>query len=161
MSPSCSLPHRSRWHDRRSTPHHVTGRIELLRYGRVSSTSGSVGVANFHGIRDASRGWVNYFAVGHSSRCFGFVRDWVEKKIRRHLMRARKPRGFGWKRWSRRWLYDTLGLFNDYRVRSHALGAAGADQSDPHQAEQCADHQTSLAPRGLVARAPSDTDRAE
>jgi RNA-directed DNA polymerase len=63
------------------------------------------------------RGWVNYFAIGHSSRCFGYVRDWVEKKIRRHLMRARKRRGFGWRRWSKRWLYETLGLFNDYRVR--------------------------------------------
>jgi RNA-directed DNA polymerase len=70
-------------------------------------------------INPILRGWVNYFAVGHSSRCFGFVRDWVEKKIRRHLMRARKRQGFGWKRWSRRWLYDTLGLFNDYRVQSH------------------------------------------
>ena len=73
-----------------------------------------------HLINPILRGWVHYFAVGHSSRCFGFVRDWVEKKIRRHLMRARKRPGFGWKRWSRRWLYDTLGLFNDYRVRSHA-----------------------------------------
>jgi RNA-directed DNA polymerase len=70
-------------------------------------------------INPILRGWVNYFAVGHSSRCFDFVRDWVEKKIRRHLMRARKRGGFGWKRWSRRWLYDTLGLFNDYRVQSH------------------------------------------
>jgi RNA-directed DNA polymerase len=73
-----------------------------------------------HLINPILRGWVHYFAVGHSSRCFGFVRDWVEKKIRRHLMRARKRPGFGWKRWSRRWLYGTLGLFNDYRVRSHA-----------------------------------------
>ena len=63
------------------------------------------------------RGWVNYFAVGHSSRCFSFVKDWVEKKIRRHLMRARKRKGFGWRRWSRQWLYDELGLFNAYRVR--------------------------------------------
>jgi RNA-directed DNA polymerase len=70
-------------------------------------------------INPILRGWVNYFAVGHSSRCFGFVRDWVEKKIRQHLMRARKRQGFGWRRWSRQWLYDTLGLFNDYRVRSH------------------------------------------
>jgi RNA-directed DNA polymerase len=60
---------------------------------------------------------VNYFAVGHSSRCFSFVKDWVEKKVRRHLMRARKRKGFGWQRWSRRWLYDELGLFKDYRVR--------------------------------------------
>jgi RNA-directed DNA polymerase len=44
------------------------------------------------------------------------VRQWVEKKIRRHLARSSKRRGFGWKRWSRRWLYDTLGLFDAYRV---------------------------------------------
>ena len=25
--------------------------------------------------------------------------------------------GFGWKRWSRRWMYGTVGLFTDYRVR--------------------------------------------
>jgi RNA-directed DNA polymerase len=68
-------------------------------------------------INPILRGWVNYFAVGHASRCFGFVRDWVEKKIRRHLMRARGRQGFGWDRWSRRWLYDRLGLFNDYQVR--------------------------------------------
>jgi RNA-directed DNA polymerase len=62
------------------------------------------------------RGWVNYFAVGHSSRCFSYIRDWVEKKIRCHLARASKPQGFGWKRWSREWLYGTLGLFHEYRV---------------------------------------------
>ena len=68
-------------------------------------------------INPILRGWVNYFAVGHSSRCFSFIQDWVAKKIRRHLARARKRQGFGWKRWSQRWLYETLGLFNDYRVR--------------------------------------------
>ena len=62
------------------------------------------------------RGWVRYFAVGDSHQCFGFIKDWVEKKVRRHLMRARNRKGFGWKRWSRRWLYDTLRLFNNYRV---------------------------------------------
>ncbi len=67
-------------------------------------------------INPILRGWVTYFAVGHSSRCFGYVKDWVEKKVRRHLMRSRKRKGFGWKRWSRRWLYDTLGLFGQYRV---------------------------------------------
>ena len=68
-------------------------------------------------INPILRGWVNYFAVGHSSRCFSFVKDWVEKKVRRHLMRARKQKGFGWKGWSRQWLYGELGLFNGYRVR--------------------------------------------
>jgi RNA-directed DNA polymerase len=68
-------------------------------------------------INPILRGWVNYFAVGHSSKCFCFLKDWVEKKVRRHLMRCRKRQGFGWKRWSRRWLYERLGLFNSYRVR--------------------------------------------
>jgi RNA-directed DNA polymerase len=67
-------------------------------------------------INPVLRGWVNYFRVGQSSRCFGYVKDWVEKKVRRHLMRARQRRGFGWKRWSRRWLYRELGLFTQYRV---------------------------------------------
>ncbi|MGH8604963.1 MAG: group II intron reverse transcriptase/maturase, partial [Gammaproteobacteria bacterium] len=39
------------------------------------------------------RGWVNYFAMGHASRCFAYIRDWVEKKIRRHLARARQRQG--------------------------------------------------------------------
>ena len=67
-------------------------------------------------INPILRGWVTYFAIGHSTRCFGHVRNWVERKIRRHLMRARQRGGLGWKRWSRRWLHDTLGLFGHYRV---------------------------------------------
>jgi RNA-directed DNA polymerase len=66
------------------------------------------------------RGWVNYFAMGHASRDFSFIRNWVEQKIRSHLGRARQRRGFGWKRWSREWLYDTLGLFKEYRVQWRA-----------------------------------------
>ena len=46
-------------------------------------------------INPVLRGWVNYFAVGHSSECFSFIKDWVEKKVRRHLMQARNRRGFG------------------------------------------------------------------
>src|ERR1700746_41532 len=68
-------------------------------------------------INPMLRGWVNYFAVGNSSECFTYIRDWVEKKVRRHLAHARKRKGFGWERWSRPWLYVTLGLFNSYRVR--------------------------------------------
>jgi RNA-directed DNA polymerase len=68
-------------------------------------------------INPMLRGWVNYFAVGHSSACFTFIKDWVEKKVRRHMLRARKSKGFGWTRWSRPWLYETLKLFNSYRVR--------------------------------------------
>jgi RNA-directed DNA polymerase len=39
-------------------------------------------------INPILRGWVKYFAVGHSSRCFSFIRQWVEKKIR---VRRAKP----------------------------------------------------------------------
>jgi RNA-directed DNA polymerase len=75
-------------------------------------------------INPILRGWVNYFRVGDSSRCFSMVKRWVEKKIRRHLMRARGRTGMGWKRWSREWLYDKLGLFNDYRVRRQVSSKA-------------------------------------
>jgi RNA-directed DNA polymerase len=68
-------------------------------------------------INPVLRGWVNYFAIGHSGRCFSYIKDWVAKKVRRHVMQARKRRGYGWERWSRQWLYETLGLFDDYRVR--------------------------------------------
>ena len=67
-------------------------------------------------INPILRGWVQYFAFGHSSRCFSYIRDWVEKTVRRHLARASQRHGFGWKRWSKAWLYGALGLFNEYRV---------------------------------------------
>ena len=67
-------------------------------------------------INPILRGWVNYFQIGDSSRCFSMVKRWVEKKVRRHMMRARGRRGMGWKRRSREWIYGTLGLFNNYRV---------------------------------------------
>ena len=75
-------------------------------------------------INPVLRGWVNYFAIGHSSRCFSYVRLWVEKKIRRHLMKARGRKGFGWKRWSNQWLCQKLGLFSDYRVKWPLMKAA-------------------------------------
>lgn len=34
------------------------------------------------------QGWVQYFSMGHSSRCFSFIRNWVEQKIRGHLAKA-------------------------------------------------------------------------
>ena len=51
-------------------------------------------------------------------------RFWGE--VRRHLAQAQKRKGFGWERWSRQWLYDTLGLFNGYRVRRDRPKAAPA-----------------------------------
>lgn len=68
-------------------------------------------------INPILRGWVAYFAIGHSGRCFDFLKDWVEMKALRHLRRARGRRGFGWYGRSRQMLYETVGLFNGYRVR--------------------------------------------
>ena len=84
---------------------------EIFRGSRSQPVGGLIAKIN-----PILRGWVKYFAVGHSSRCFSYIRDWVEKKIRRHLGRACQRQGFGWKRWSRERLYKTLGLFNEYRV---------------------------------------------
>jgi RNA-directed DNA polymerase len=84
---------------------------EEFRHQRSQPVGGMIAVIN-----PILRGWVNYFRVGNAARCFSFVKAWVERKVRRHLMGARGRRGFGWKRWSRAWLYTTLGLFNDYRV---------------------------------------------
>ena len=50
-------------------------------------------------------------------RCFGYIKDWVAKKVRRHMMQARKRTGFGWGRWSKQRIYETLGLFNGYQIR--------------------------------------------
>ena len=71
-------------------------------------------------INPILRGWVNYFRIGHSSSCFSKVKQWVEMKVRKHLIRARGRNGFPWKRRGSEWLYDGLGLFNDYQLRRWA-----------------------------------------
>lgn len=68
-------------------------------------------------INPILRGWVNYYRIGNASRCFDYVKMWVEKRVRRHLMRACKRRGFGWERWNKDWLYQIKGLYSDYQIR--------------------------------------------
>src|ERR1700757_1268078 len=112
-----ALSRRGRWRAH-STPQ-IKKRTALLRklkdiFRRYQSQPASRVVQL---INPVLRGWVNYFAVGHSSECFSMIQDWVEKKIRRHMGRAQNRKGFGWKRWSRQWLYESLQLFDSYRVR--------------------------------------------
>lgn len=76
-------------------------------------------------INPILRGWLNYFRIGNSSRCFGYVKDWVEKKARRHLMKSRKRKGFGWSKCSRKELYK-MGLYNDYQIRYYSPLKAGS-----------------------------------
>ena len=87
------------------------GDVPALSIAAAGSGGGTVELIN-----PVLRGRVGYFAIGHSSRWFGFIKDWVEKKARRHLRRARKRQGFGWNRWSRQCLYETVRLFHRYRV---------------------------------------------
>jgi RNA-directed DNA polymerase len=54
--------------------------------------------------------------IGNAGRCSAYVTNWVERKVRRHLMRATNRPGFGWTRWSTVGLHEALGLFHDYRV---------------------------------------------
>ena len=63
------------------------------------------------------RGWVNYFRIGNSNDTFGKVRNFIEKKVRRFVMKRKGRKGFGWKRWSREEIYQKWGLYNDYRIR--------------------------------------------
>jgi RNA-directed DNA polymerase len=74
-------------------------------------------------INPVLRGWVNYFRFGNSDHTFGYVRNWVEKKIRRHLMRARNCQGFGWNRWSTAWIYRKFNLYDDYMLGRKILTA--------------------------------------
>ena len=67
-------------------------------------------------INPILRGWVNYFRVGHSRDAFSYVKDWVEKKIRRTAMKQKHRQGFGWKRWKRYVIYKYWGLYNKYRI---------------------------------------------
>lgn len=68
-------------------------------------------------INPKLRGWVNYFRIGNSAHCFNRIKDFVESKIRRHIRKAQKRQGFGWKRWSTKQLYLYTGLYNDYAVK--------------------------------------------
>ena len=63
------------------------------------------------------RGWVNYFRIGNSNRTFCKVRNYIEKKVRKFVMKRKKLKGFGWKRWSRAEMYQKWGLYNDYCIK--------------------------------------------
>lgn len=67
-------------------------------------------------INPILRGWVQYFRIGHSSKVFGYVQDWLTKKIRRHLMKAKGKLGFGWKQWSTKGLYAIYNIYSDFTL---------------------------------------------
>ena len=49
-------------------------------------------------INPILRGWVHYFSLGHASRCFAFIRNWVEHSAGKHAVRrhaGQKAEGCG------------------------------------------------------------------
>jgi RNA-directed DNA polymerase len=75
-------------------------------------------------INPILRGWVQYFRIGHSSKAFGYVKDWLTKKIRRHLMRAKGKQGFGWKQWSTKGLYAMYNIYSNFTVSPRKFAPA-------------------------------------
>lgn len=67
-------------------------------------------------LQPVLRGWVNYFKIANSSRKFGKVKQYVAQRIRKFMRRQRQEVGYGYKQYPDAYLYQKLGLYNDYRV---------------------------------------------
>ena len=75
-------------------------------------------------INPILRGWVQYFRIGNSSKVFGYVKDWLTRKIRRHLMKAKGKQGFGWKQWSTKGLYAVYNIYSDFKLSPRKVAPA-------------------------------------
>jgi group II intron reverse transcriptase/maturase len=57
------------------------------------------------------RGWCGYFSQGPVGKAYRLVRWYVERRVRKWLMRREQRGGTGYKRYPDRHLYEELGLF--------------------------------------------------
>lgn len=57
------------------------------------------------------RGWCGYFNQGPVVKVYRSIRQYIERRFRRWLMRREQRRGTGYKRYPDRYLYEELGLF--------------------------------------------------
>ena len=57
------------------------------------------------------RGWCEYFNQGPVGPTFRLIRRYIERRLRRWLMRREQRSGTGYKRYPDRHLYEVLGLF--------------------------------------------------
>jgi hypothetical protein len=88
---------------------------------------------------------------------FRFIKDWVQKKIRRRVGRSPHRRGFSWKRWSTRWLHEEPTLSNGYRVRRAAAPKArpaSAGAGLPRGCKQDREHAELRRLRSAMNRKP-------
>lgn len=71
------------------------------------------------GLNSVIRGWVNYFAVGNSSKWFGKLRYYLESKIRRFIRKRSLKKGHGYKSLPNEYLYKKLGVYYITTNRLH------------------------------------------
>jgi hypothetical protein len=57
------------------------------------------------------RSWAGYFNQGPVTETYEVVRRYLERRIRRWLMRRSKQRGTGYRQYSDKYLYENLGLY--------------------------------------------------
>lgn len=92
----------------------------LERLGEVMRRRLSMPVAKLvkQVVNPRVRGWVNYFRWGNAGRDLSYVAWQVDRKVRRFASRQRPKRrgGRSWTTWSTKDIYETWGLFRDYRV---------------------------------------------
>jgi len=67
-------------------------------------------------INPVIRGWVNYYKIGNSSEKFGKVKDYIGKSVRKFMRKKRQKSGYGYKEYPYKYLYQQLGLYNNYKV---------------------------------------------
>lgn len=67
-------------------------------------------------LQPVLRGWVNYFRIANSSRNFGKVKRYTAQRIRKFIRKHGQRAGYGYKQYPDSYLYQKLGLYNDYRV---------------------------------------------
>ena len=69
------------------------------------------------------RGWCGYFNQGPVARVYGLIRQYLERRVRRWLMRREQRSGTGYKRYPDAYLYERLGLFQLPTSREAVLKA--------------------------------------
>jgi len=62
------------------------------------------------------RGWVNYFKIANSAKKFGKIKFYTAQRIRKFMRKRRQKAGYGYKEYPDKYLYDKIGVYNNYRV---------------------------------------------
>ena len=65
-------------------------------------------------INRVVRGWCGYFDQGPVYEQYRRLRKYIERRMRRWLMKKHKRRGTGYRQYSDEFLYETLGLFSPH-----------------------------------------------